>query len=293
MAERIISDESGDTTVQVTLEDLLQRLNPAQQEIFLNRLSPAQQEALLSALNGEQAGALQVLLEGIAQSEQQEPEGLTRRRDYAGEQTRELARGLAAQGIPYRAGLIREALAKQTALQAGSQTELYQTLRPQLSALQGRLDDAFKAIDRRLGPSGGGVARRARTQVLSQTAQDIQQLLQQALRAGFGGVLETVSGTRPGITANLAPIGQSSASGSFGNLGGLAASTIDLAKRLFPGQQGVSPDTNQLSQGPLTQEAALAPEYDSASYGYNAPYQGSLSGDDYTAFGGQVGAPGE
>lgn len=160
-------------------------------------------------------------------------------RSLSGNDARSVLQAVGAASVAPRAALIREALTRQGALARGSQAALLQTLRPQISALRDRLQQAFSAIDRRLGPRSSGAIAEARGAEASQAAQALQGLLAQGSLAGFGGVFNQASGVQPALATSLRPIGTSSSGGgAFPSLGGLIQAIAGVGERVYEGFRG-------------------------------------------------------
>lgn len=110
---------------------------------------------------------------------------------------------LAESSMAQRQGFLDASLAHQRAVENASPAAILQEIRPRVTDIRRELQNAFGAVSRRLGPQGGGQAKRENASALSQAAQALQNEFAGAQLRGTAKHYGTLTGFRPALASQL------------------------------------------------------------------------------------------
>ena len=191
--------------------------------------------------------------EGPERDRDESPEDATANIDTTLSSADILARGrqLAIAGVPLQLANLLTALETLRARARGSTAEIFPAINHQLNDLREQYSAASRAISRRLGAAGGGQTKRAKQQLLGQTARQYGGLINAAQEQAYGQLINTLGGIQPFLSGAAREPSVSTAPGSPFNpaqLGSGIAGVISLAQQ-FGGNQNIAPFSNTLPGG--------------------------------------------
>lgn len=170
--------------------------------------------------------------------------------------------------IPERAALMSENLRGETARMNASPHAMMQRVGPQVQAIREKLQNAFKAASRTLGPSGGGQIERAERDALRQGGSALQALMAAEPGSGLSDLLSTTAKFRPTMLAELPhpTTVNTSVPNQFGDLPGAVRGYSNLSRLVdrymappqAPASQGQTPTSQGYASpiGPTLNEEA-------------------------------------